>query len=116
MSLDMVEAVIARRDSMGLVLCGALLSVPLLLSLRPALSPHGVSVAPHHSAEVHGQPGGKRDGDNQVPVGNSLVQVAEGLPLGRQVLRTICALDWYKLQRKPICGCCEATADPCLAL
>lgn len=54
MSLAMVEAVIVRRGSMGLVLCWALLSVPPLLSLRAALSPHGVSVAPHGSPEVHG--------------------------------------------------------------
>lgn len=42
---------------MGLVLCWALLSVPPLLSLRATLSPHGVSVAPHHRPDDHGAQG-----------------------------------------------------------
>ena len=53
-SLDLVEAVVGVRDSVGRVQCRAVLSVPLVLSLRAFLSPHGVRVAPHHSPEDHG--------------------------------------------------------------
>lgn len=62
MCVAMVEAVMVGRDSMGRVLCWALLSVPALLSLRATLSPHGVSVAPHHSPEVDGAEGLGRTG------------------------------------------------------
>ena len=89
------------RGSEGRVLCRAGLSVPAVLSLRPFWSPHGVSVAPLHSAEAHGagrrqrgcgQPGasGCQRGAEQPRRllggcrGPCCGQEAEGLPLAGQ--------------------------------
>ena len=80
MSLNLVEAVVGVWDSMGRVLRQALLSVPLLLSPWAFSSPHGVSVALHHSAEVHRAARAQRGWDKQVPLCLTHVQGSPSRP------------------------------------